>query len=35
MPAMHMFRKGQIEGMAKREILAQNHAINQRFGLAA
>jgi transposase, IS6 family len=33
--AMHMLRKGQIEGIAKRDILAQNHVINQLFGLAA
>jgi transposase, IS6 family len=33
--AMHMLYKGQIEGMAKRDILAQNRVINQMFGLAA
>jgi IS6 family transposase len=33
--AMHMLRKGQIEGMAKRDVLAQNRVINQLFGLAA
>ncbi len=33
--AMHMFRKGQIEGIAKRDVLAKNRVINQRFGLAA
>jgi len=33
--AMHMLRKGQIEGMAKRDILAQNRVINQLFGVAA
>jgi len=33
--AMHMFRKGQIEGIAKRDVLVQNHVINQLFGLAA
>jgi transposase-like protein len=33
--AIHMLRKGQIEGMAKRDVLAQNHVINQLFGLAA
>jgi hypothetical protein len=31
---MHMLRKGQIEGMAKGDVLAQNRAINQMFGLA-
>jgi transposase, IS6 family len=33
--AMHMLRKGQIEGLTKRDILAQNHIINQMFGLVA
>lgn len=33
--AIHMLRKGQIEGMAKRDVLAQNRVINQLFGLAA
>jgi transposase, IS6 family len=33
--AMHMFRNGQIEGIAKRDVLAQNHVINQLFGLVA
>jgi IS6 family transposase len=33
--AMHMLRKGQIEGMAKGDVLAQNRIINQLFGLAA
>ena len=33
--AMHMLRKGQIEGLAKRDVLAQNRVINQLFGLAA
>jgi len=33
--AMHMLQKGQIEGMAKRDVLAQNRVINQLFGLAA
>ncbi len=32
---MHMFRKGQLEGAAKGEVLAQNHAIDQLFGVAA
>jgi transposase, IS6 family len=30
-----MPRKGQIEGLAKRDVLAQNRAINQPFGVAA
>src|SRR5262245_58632574 len=29
--AMHMLRKGQIEGMAKGDVLAQNQVINQLF----
>jgi transposase-like protein len=33
--AIHMLRKGQIKGLAKRDVLAQNHVINQMFGLAA
>jgi transposase, IS6 family len=33
--AMHMLRKDQIEGIAKRDILAQNRVIDQLFGLAA
>jgi IS6 family transposase len=33
--AIHMFRKGQIEGVAKRDVLAQNRVINRLFGLAA
>ena len=33
--AMHTLRKGQIEGIAKRDVLAQNRVINQLFGLAA
>jgi len=33
--AMHMLHKGQIEGMAKGDILAQNCVINQLFALAA
>ena len=32
---MHMLHKGQIEGMAKRDVLAQNCVISQLFGLAA
>jgi len=33
--AMHMLRKGQIEGLAKGDVLAQDRVINQLFGLAA
>jgi transposase-like protein len=33
--AMHRLRKGQLHGVAKRDILAQNRVINQLFGLAA
>jgi IS6 family transposase len=33
--AMHMLRKGQFEGIAKGDVLAQNRLINQMFGLAA
>jgi IS6 family transposase len=33
--AMHMLRKGQIEGLAKGDVLAQNQVINQLFGLDA
>jgi transposase, IS6 family len=33
--AMHMLRKGQLEGLAKGDVLAQNRVINQLFGLAA
>jgi transposase, IS6 family len=32
---MHMLRKGQFDGVAKRDVLAQNRVINQLFGLAA
>jgi IS6 family transposase len=32
---MHMLRKGQIEGLTKRDVLAQNHIINQLFGWVA
>jgi transposase, IS6 family len=32
--AMPMLRKGQIEGLAKGDVLAQNQVINQLFGLA-
>jgi hypothetical protein len=30
-----MLHKGQLDGMAKRDILAQNRVINQIFGLEA
>ena len=33
--AMHRLRKGQLEGIAKRDILAQNRVINHMFGMAA
>jgi transposase-like protein len=33
--AMHMLRKGQLEGVAKGDVLGQNRVINQLFGLAA
>jgi IS6 family transposase len=33
--AMHRLRKGQFDGVAKRDVLAQNRVINQLFGLAA
>ncbi len=33
--AMHMLRNGQIEGLVKSDVLAQNRVINQLFGLAA
>jgi transposase, IS6 family len=33
--AMHMLRKGQIAGLAKGDVLAQNRVTNQLFGLAA
>jgi transposase-like protein len=33
--AVHMLRKGQIEGLTKRDVLAQNHIINQMFGWVA
>jgi hypothetical protein len=32
---IHMFRKGQIEGIAKGSVLAQNQCINRLFGVAA
>jgi hypothetical protein len=33
--AMHMICKGQLEGTAKRDVLAQNGVIDQLFGVAA
>jgi IS6 family transposase len=30
--AMHRLRKGQLDGVAKRDVLAQNRVINQLFG---
>ena len=33
--AMHMLHKGQFEGMAKRDVLAQNRVITQLFASAA
>jgi transposase, IS6 family len=33
--AMHRLRKGQLEGVAKGDVLAENRLINQLFGLAA
>jgi IS6 family transposase len=33
--AMRMLRKGQLEGLAKGDVLGQNRVINQMFGLAA
>jgi transposase-like protein len=33
--AMHRLRKGQLKGVAKGHVLAQNRVINQLFGLAA
>jgi IS6 family transposase len=32
---MHRLCKGQIEGMAKGDVLTQNRVVNQLFGLAA
>jgi IS6 family transposase len=32
---IHRLRKGQIEGIARRDVLAQNRVINQMVGLAA
>jgi transposase, IS6 family len=33
--AMQRLHKGQLEGVTKRDVLAQNRAINQLFGIAA
>jgi len=33
--AIHMIRKGQLEGIARGDVLAQNRVIKQLFGLAA
>jgi IS6 family transposase len=33
--AMHMFRKGQLKGIAQGNVLAQNRFINELFGVAA
>jgi len=33
--AMHRLLKGQIEGLTKRDVRAQNRVINQLFGMAA
>ena len=33
--AMHRLRTGQLEGVAKGDVLAQNRVINRLFGLAA
>jgi transposase-like protein len=32
---MHMLHKGQLEGVTKGDVLAQNRVINQLFGVAA
>jgi hypothetical protein len=32
---MHMLRKGQIDGLARKDVLGQHRAIDQLFGLAA
>jgi hypothetical protein len=32
---MHMLRKGQLEGVAKGDVLTQNRVVNQLFRLAA
>ena len=33
--AMHMLRKGQLAGIVRRDVIAQNRVINQLFGLVA
>jgi transposase, IS6 family len=33
--AMHRLHKGQLEGITKGDVLAQNRVINQLFGVAA
>jgi len=33
--AMHIIRKGQVEGIAKGDVLVQNRVIAQLFGLVA
>jgi transposase, IS6 family len=33
--AMHMLHKGQLEGVSKGDVLAQNRVINRLFGVAA
>jgi transposase, IS6 family len=33
--AMHILHKGQLEGVTKGDVLAQNRVINQLFGVAA
>jgi hypothetical protein len=32
---MHLLRNGQLQGVAKGDVLAQNRIINRLFGLAA
>jgi len=32
---MHMLRKGQLEVLAKGDVLTQNYVINQMFGVTA
>jgi len=33
--AMHMLRKGQLAGIGRKDVIAQNRVINQLFGLPA
>ena len=33
--SMHMIRKGQVEGVGKKDIVAQKKFINDLFGIAA